>query len=231
MTQTIDNSKKNLEPLALEKLVSGLLDEQITSEELNELLNEEGVNETFYRYNMVSKILHDEVTGSVSLDFVNLVSQKLDNETLISTPFNNVIPLFSKIKKITGGMAIAASVATFVSVQTVQVAQDDDLFGSGVVVQSSQAQTLPADAIVSKNTIDPANYWLETAEQKELELFNDKFMSKARQSEQESIAPFARTVRGQRIGTIRFSKEQWQYILRRSTRLKEAKKENDKANK
>ncbi|PCI73111.1 MAG: hypothetical protein COB38_01620 [Gammaproteobacteria bacterium] len=239
MTQTIDNTQLKSEDLALNSSAlnsqfSDLLDEQIASEELSELLKEDGVNESFYRYNLVSKILREEVNAPVSMGFINAVSKKIDAEPTIFAPSsdssstdrlsinksnNNVIPLFSKIKKLTGGMAIAASVAvaTFISVQSVQVA-NDGVFNSDIATQQS-SPILQKKAIVTPEAIDPENYWLETAEQKELEFFNDMFMSKARQSEQEAIAPFARAVRGQSVGTIRFSKEQWENILRRSTRI------------
>lgn len=240
MTQTIDNSQ-----LDSEELVSGLLDEQITSEELSELLSDDRVNESFYRYNLVSKVLREELIAPVSMDFVNSVSQKLDSEPTILAPStktqhlqtssntstNNVVPLFSKIKKLTGGMAIAASVAvaTFVSVQSVQIADHEGVFNSELATQQSaqqsikQTASLAVDANNAAESIEPANEWLDTAEQKELEFFNDMFMSKARQSEQGSIAPFARVVRGQRIGTFRYSKEEWEYILRRSIRTQHEK--------
>ena len=249
MTQTIDNSQLESEDLVLNNQVlsssvlnsqvSDLLDEQIAPEELSKLLKEDGVNECFYRYNLVSKILREEANAPVSMDFINAVSQKVDAEPTVLAPSsdsrsadgiateipsinnstNNVIPLFSKIKKLTGGMAIAASVAvaTFISVQSVQVA-DDAVFNSDIANQPTK-QINPMASDTGIESVEPANLWLETAEQKELELFNDRFMSKARQSEQEAIAPFARAVRGQSVGTIRFSKEQWENILRRSTRI------------
>ncbi len=262
MTQTIDNSQLKSEELVLNgsvlnsqvlnSQVSDLLDEQIASGELSELLKEDGVNESFYRYNLVSKILREEANAPVSMDFINTVSQKIDAEPTIFAPSsdrhsenglsedsqsiknstNNVIPLFSKIKKITGGMAIAASVAvaTFISVQSVQVA-DDGVFNSDIATQQS-SPIIQKNPIVTPEAIDPENYWLETAEQKELEFFNDKFMREARrQSEQDAIAPLARAVRGQSLGTIRFSKEQWENILRRSNRLNEAKKTKEEIQK
>ncbi|PHS20181.1 MAG: hypothetical protein COA86_02515 [Kangiella sp.] len=237
MTQTIDNSQLKSKDLVLNSQISDLLDEQIASEELSELLKEDGVNESFYRYNLVSKILRKEANAPVSMDFINAVSQKIDGEPTVFAPSadsrstdsqslndstNNVIPLFSKIKKLTGGMAIAASVAiaTFISVQSVQVA-NDGVFKSDIANQQSEEQikmpTIASNAGVE--SVEPAKFLLETAEQRELEFFNDMFMSKARQSEQEAIAPFARAVRGQSVGTIRFSKEQWENILRRSTRI------------
>ncbi|MFT6734054.1 MAG: sigma-E factor negative regulatory protein RseA [Polaribacter sp.] len=231
MNQKIDSAK-----LVSEQLVSDLLDEQITTKALDELLSKEDVNESFYRYNAVSKVLRDELVAPVNMDFVSSLIKKLDNEPTILVPLtntspnqipnnhrqdtpNNVIPLFSKIKKLTGGMAIAASVAvaTLISVQSFQVVNDEGVFNSDIAI-------LPEESKVNNVSIEPANNWLETAEQKELEVFNDMFMSKARQSEQEAIAPFARAVRGQSLGTIRFSKEHWEYLLRRSAHLNEEQK-------
>ena len=220
------------------QIISDLIDEKLSSQDLDILVADCESQKTLFRYNTVSELLRDEYSAESNMSFVESVSKMIAQEPTVLAPDQNnaqtvlnsasaeVIPLFAKIKKATGGMAIAASVAvaTFFSVQTIQVAQEGDLINSEVAVQSEPLNQVE----LSNASNEAASAWLETAEQKELELFNDMFMSKARQSEQAAIAPFARAVRGQGVGTIRFSKEQWENILRRSTRLNEEKQATEK---
>jgi hypothetical protein len=217
------------------QLFSELFDESITSTDLDTLLQIKYLNESLYRYCSVTHSLNNEIHPQANLSFVNSIHDKIKEEVtyhldtsyktlpLDTTVLNKTsskktssILFFPKwiqwneFKKHLSGISLAASVAviTFLSVQMILNEENASLLENKTTTihQSSKSDSIDG--------------WFESKEQKKLELFNDHFMTQARQSEQQSIAPFARTVRGQRLGTFRISKQQWELMLHHSSSQK-----------
>ncbi len=194
------------------KSLSDLLDDQCTSVDLDNLLKDSDAKHSWHRYNAVSAILKGEYSADASVDFCQEISAKIaDEPAILAAPKpvqTEIRPMNAEIKRFGGGFAIAASMAfaTFFSFQTLQVSNTisptDDI--SSQIAQSAGSDINTNSAI----TIE------KSAEQLELEEFNDLYMSLARVSELDSIAPYPTTnVSGAYVKTHRISAEQWQQIL------------------
>lgn len=212
------------------KSLSDLLDDQCSSADLDSLLNDQYVSESWHRYNAVSAILKEEYSVNANIDFCKKISAKIaDEPAILAAPRPQQIknkPFIAEIRKISSGFAIAASVAfaTFFSVQTLQVSSDlSPSNKNSVEVNQSNSESVA----VEKTSMPISN---DSLEQLELESFNDILMLQARKSEQESIAPFATSVGGEYVKTIRISAEQWQQIVRKAA-LRQAKIDAAKSSK
>lgn len=212
----VDMSKRN-------EFLSDLIDDQCSSSDFDSLLNDKNAIECWYRYSTVNAILKDEYSANASVDFCKEISKKIaDEPSIIAAPRSTHTVIRSasaEIKRFTGGLAIAASFAfaTFFSVQTMQVSDDTiPVNGSTAEVELPTAGDLAATQSKQSLSVNME----DNLEQMELELFNDIFMSRARESEKDSIAPFATRVGAEYVKTIRFSAEQWQEILRRNAKNK-----------
>ncbi len=193
--------------------LSDLIDEQCSSDDLEILFKEPEMKAHYYRYQTVSTVLKGEYSANASIDFCQSIHDKIaDEPAILAAPRPSTTKRYFKAAKFSSGFAIAASVAvaTFFSIQTLQVSGEfpsnqESFVQSEDVLSNSLAAT-------SDETINN-NLQQNNLEQDELELFNDIFMQQARQSELDSIAPFATRVGGKYVKTIRFSAEQWQKIL------------------
>ncbi len=196
--------------------LSDLLDDQCSSGDLDRLLNDKDVSERWHRYNTVSAILKSEYSSHTGIDFCKEISAKIADEPAILAaprPQQTISkPVTAEIRKISSGFAIAASVAfaTFFSIQTLQVSSElSPLNENSVEVNQLKSENLATN----KGTMPSGS---DSLEQLELEAFNKALMFPAQLSEIESIAPFATSVGGEYVKTIRISAEQWQQILQRA---------------
>lgn len=198
------------------KSLSDLLDEQCSSSELDNLLNDKDVSNSWYRYSAVSAIIKDEYSAHASINFCDEISAKIaDEPAILSAPRpqrTKIRPLVAEVRKIGSGFAIAASVAfaTFFSVQTLQVSSEL----SPMNENSAEASQIKSENLATSSNSMPSSS--SSLEQSNLEAFNEAFLLPARLSEQDSIAPFATSVSGEYVKTIRISAEQWQQILQRA---------------
>ncbi len=198
------------------EFLSDLLDDRCSSEELDRLIKDENTSDTWYRYNLVSGILKNESSAVASNQFCQAVSAKIAQEPAIiatkanlskakdkaqasNAPVSNLVAL----RRFSGGMAIAASVAfaTFFSLSQLDTSNLNQIDQASVASSNS----MPANAV--ETTSIP-----NTIEQTELEVFNDLFLREAKRSERGAFAP----VGGEYVKTIRFSKEQWQQIIQQA---------------
>jgi negative regulator of sigma E activity len=198
------------------KLLSDLLDEKCRSNQIDDLLDTDQINQSWYRYHSVSALIKGQHSANASFDFCNEISQKIAQEPAIiaapkatsSTPVNaDIYSLSTDFKKFTSGFAVAATVAavTFFSLQTTQVVEPEQL---GSQVASGPQTSLPSND--TSNSSINAN--LLSAEQYELDIFNDRYISDLRRSDKGNIAP----VSGEFVRTVRFTAEEWQAILEKS---------------
>ncbi len=214
------------------KLLSDLLDENCSSNNLDDLLEDKHAIESWYRYHSISEIIKGQNSADASLKFCQQISAKIADEPAIiaaprqesSHPVNaQVVPLNAEIKKVGGGFAIAASVAvaTFFSFQSTQIAQHDAPQGTQV---ASKQQASPENTVAT----NPTNQQMAAAEQYQMDIFNDRYIRDLRRSDKGNIAP----VSGEFVRTMRFSAEEWQAILEKSLeqqrQLEKAKLEKSK---
>lgn len=208
------------------KSLSDLLDDQCSSVDLDSLLSDPKTTDRLYRYQTVSAILKNEYSAYASVDFCRSISaQIVDEPAILAAPASDnvkksatssvTVAKSTEIRRIGGGFAIAASVAmaTFFSVQTLQVSQ----------LSSVEQQTAAVEPVVSDNLV--TTHEVDSLEQTELEAFNGLFLEEARRSEFGSFAP----VGGEYVRTIRFSAEQWQQMLQDAVRQQAEKKAAEKA--
>jgi len=210
-----------------DEFLSDLVDDQCSSNDLDSLLNDKNNIARWHRYSAVSEILKGEYSANASTEFCAEISAKIAEEpAIIAVPRpvdvkveSEVRSATAEVKKFSGGLAIAASFAfaTFFSVQTLQVS--DDLTPTNT---STAEASLPFTShVVAKPDIQSLPVDTENSlEQIELEFFNEMFMSRARESERNSIAPFARRVGAEYVKTLRFSAEKWQEILQQNAKNK-----------
>ncbi len=230
-------SKTNMSKTNMSKTnnsLSDLLDEQCSSIDLDSLLKDSETSDSWHRYSAVSVILKSEYSANASTDFCKEISAKIaDEPAILAAPRPHVAksspatagPVTADITRIGSGFAIAASVAfaTFFSVQTLQVSSElSPLNENSAKVVSSPT----SESIAATQATMPSNK--DSLEQLELESFNEALMLPARQSEIDSIAPFATSVGGEYVKTIRISAEQWQGVLQRAA-LRQSKLEAAKA--
>ncbi len=205
------------------KSLSGLLDEQCSSSDLDHLLNDKDVSDNrWYRYNAVSAIIKGEYSVHANMNFCKDISAKIaDEPTILAAPRPQQTKnrsqtrnraIVTEMRKVGSGFAIAASVAfaTFFSVQTLQVSSEL----SPVNQSSAEISQINVENLTANNDSMPSSR--NSLEQSNLEAFNEAFMLPARLSEKGSIAPFATSVSGKYVKTIRISAEQWQQILQRA---------------
>jgi len=128
-----------------------LLDEQCSEAELDNLLAENDISESWYRYHTVSALLKGEHSANADFDFCSQVSDKIANEpAIIAAPKRaaKVIHIAERpeVRRIGGGFAIAASVAiaTFFSFQTLQVA-DNSAFPTNQTAESQNTLSKPVN--------------------------------------------------------------------------------------
>ena len=199
------------------ELLSDLLDEQCSSEELTHLLNDKTITDSWYRYSTVSAILKNEHAGHVDIDFSQKMSALIANEPAIiatqssrsvsdssvNTISDNLNQNVIQFKKTFGGFAIAASVAvaTFFSVQTMQIA-DVSVNGSDVVASSGVAPAKGTNT-QSANSVNNS----QSQEQ-----YNDLYQLNTIGSQVPVGAEY--------VKTIRLSAEQWQELLKRAAEQK-----------
>jgi len=198
------------------KSLSDLLDEQCSSSDLDNLLSEKDVSESLYRYSAVSAIIKGEYSAHASINFCKDISAKIADEPAILSatrpPQTRNRHAIAEIRKFGSGLAIAASVAfaTFFSVQLLQVSSElSPMYENSVETNQIKSEDFAANK-------DPMPSSGDSLEQLNLEAFNEAFMLPARLSEQDSIAPFATSVSGEYVKTIRISAEQWQQILQKA---------------
>ncbi len=198
------------------KLLSDLLDEQCHSSDLDDLLDNNDISESWYRYHTVSAIIKDQHSASASFDFCSQISAKIaDEPSIIAAPktakFSNIQPIIAEFRRTGSGFAIAATVAvaTFFSFQTLQVAQDGVLTDTQIASESNESNSIPNNANSTKSI---AGSEFNATEQYELDVFNDRYISDLRRSDKGSFAP----VSGEFVRTVRFSAEEWQAILEKS---------------
>lgn len=202
------------------KSLSDLLDEQCSSSDLDNLLNDKDVSDSWYRclyrYNAVSAMIKGEYSASANIDFCKDISALIaDEPAILAAPRPQQTknrPVAAEIRRIGSGFAIAASVAfaTFFSVQTLQVSSEL----SPMNENSAEVNQVKSENLAANNDSMPGSS--DSLEQSDLETFNDALMLTARLSEQDSIAPFATSVSSEYTKTIRISAEQWQQILQRA---------------
>lgn len=198
------------------KSLSDLLDGQCSSSELDNLLSDKDVADSWYRYSAVSATIKGEYSASANIDFCKDISARIEDEpAIIAAPRprqtkNRLV--VAEVRKIGSGFAIAASVAfaTFFSVQTLQVSSGL----SPMNENSAEVNQIKSENLAANNDSMPGSS--DSLEQMNLEAFNEAFMIPARQSEKDSIAPFATSVSSEYTKTIRISAEQWQQILQRA---------------
>ncbi|MBV1908722.1 MAG: sigma-E factor negative regulatory protein [Kangiellaceae bacterium] len=213
------------------ELLSDLLDERCDSVDIDNLLADEHISEEWFRYHAVSAILRDEHSAHSSLNFCNEISAKISDEPAIvafpkpqTSRISGDLTRKSEVRRIGSGFAIAASVAiaTFLSVQTTQIAQDQP---------SSSEFTASTPTESAKTTKDSTSYDsialsndLNSNEQVELELFNDAYLQDFQRNDKGNFAPVA----GEFVRTVRLSAEEWQALLassaKRQQRLEQARK-------
>lgn len=202
------------------KLLSELLDEECHSSDLDDLLDSDDINESWYRYHTVSAIIKGQHSASASLNFCEQISAKIADEPAIvaapriptgGTKESNILPFIGEFKRTGSGFAIAATVAvaTFFSFQTIQVAQEGIVTETQIASQSNQPNDIPN--VVESTQIIAGNE-INATEQFELDIFNDRYIQDLRRSDKGSFAP----VSGEFVRTVRFSAEEWQAILEKS---------------
>ena len=209
--------------------LSDLLDDQCSSADLDALLKDRDSNDTWYRFQSVSAIIKDEHSAHTCSEFYNQISEKIALEpAIISAPKanqqqsknnDNVI----QFKRLGGGFAIAASAAfaTFISVQTLQVAEHIE----------PQGQTFAVDRDSRENTVSPnvsKNVEVQDSlEQSELDMFNFLYLREASSSGRGGLAP----VGSKYVKTYRFSAEQWQKLMEDAASQKQVKPSEEKLEK
>lgn len=227
-----------IEKTTVGKTLSDLLDNQCNSSDLNEVLDSAECSKQWYRYKTVSEVLKSEHSAFSSAAFCAEISAKIaDEPAILASPKlaspkqndkrteveeshsleSNVVQLPDRRL---GGFAIAATVAfaTFFSVQSLQVADSlNPPSKSSSVVATQDAST--DEAMLSKLQELP-----NTEEQRQLDKFNDRLMLRARANQQNATT----AVRGELIGTIRYSAQDWNAILEEA-RLKAQKAKAEKA--
>lgn len=218
------------------EFLSDLVDDKCSSDDLDSLLNDSKTIDRWHRYSAVSEILKGEYSANATTDFCMQISSKIaDEPAILAAPRPTTNSEYetktarAEVKRLTGGFAIAASFAfaTFFSVQTMQVS-DDSNFSNDATADVEQISTnSDSSNNVSSNNFAsvPARQSLpvdteDSSEQIELEFFNEVFMSRARESEKDSIAPFARRVGAEYVKTLRFSAEKWQELLQKNQKNK-----------
>jgi len=189
--------------------LSDLLDERCSSDDLDALLKDSDANDAWYRYQAVSAIIKDEHSAHTCSEFYTQVHGKIALEpAIISAPKNSQKQLPNdnnvvQLKRLGGGFAIAASAAfaTFMSVQTLQVAEHIE----------PQNQTFAVDT--SENAVSPnINKSVEAqdpSEPPEIDMSNFLYLLETNPSGRAGLAP----VGGKYVKTYRFSAEQWQQMM------------------
>ena len=210
--------------------ISELLDDQCSSTDLDSLLCDNEATETWYRYHTVSAIIKDEYSAHCHQSFYTQVSGKIaDEPAIVASPKKDKVASLKPgelvhFKRATGGLAIAASAAfaTFISVQSLQVADQDNPQSSSLVAESA-VETLPNIKINEKANIQ------NSLEQTELDIFNLLYVREANASGRSEYTPVGSEV----VKTYRFSAEQWQQIVReaalRQKALEEQKRNKDES--
>jgi negative regulator of sigma E activity len=202
------------------ELLSDLLDDQCSTEELSQLLNDKDTTNSWYRYSAVSAILKNECSAHVNIEFSQRISALIaDEPAIIATKSSRAVNTSAvnntnvvQFKKTFGGFAVAASVAvaTFFSVQTLQVSElsvnETKLIASSNSDTSKDNNNQSVEAISNINS--PKQY-------------NDLFQFNAIGSEVPVGAEYVRT--------IRFSAEQWQEILKKASEQKAIQTQEVKA--
>jgi len=223
------------------EFLSDLIDDNCSSEDLDSLLNDSKTINRWHRYSAVSEVLKGEYSANASTDFCMQISSKIaDEPAILAAPrpatkteseTNTArveVKKLAEVKRLTGGFAIAASFAfaTFFSVQTMQVSDDLNLSNDATAgIEKISNSVASNNATLNSLASVPSTQSLpvdteDSSEQIELEFFNEVFMSRARESEKNSIAPFARRVGAEYVKTLRFSAEKWQELLQKNQKNK-----------
>ncbi|MDH5432492.1 MAG: sigma-E factor negative regulatory protein [Gammaproteobacteria bacterium] len=146
------SNKDNVKPVNFEgqstssnpdQLLSELMDDQVSDEAIEHLINVESSKEKWFRYHLVRSVLKKEDNNLQSYQFTESVAQKIaDEPAIIAAPKRA-----SGWKKASGNFAIAASVAfaTVFSVQLTQVADNDSSFnGQESLIAAESIEIIPA---------------------------------------------------------------------------------------
>lgn len=215
------------------KLLSDLLDDECSSEDLDSLLRDTDNLNSWYRYNTVSSLLKNEYSNQASIDFCQQVSAQIAEEpAIIAAPApikkqankakqsNNVQGNVFSIKGFSGGFAIAASVAvaTFFSIQTIQSPVEVNSFNQQAMEQSQSVNSANDSQVAESTKVTISHN--DILEQAELEVYNGLFLQEAQRTQGSGFAP----VSSEYVKTIRFSADEWQQIMQKAVK-KQAEKE------
>jgi sigma-E factor negative regulatory protein RseA len=147
--------------------VSLLVDEHdISSENLDQVIDDQQLSDTWERYHLIGDIMRDEVNNTISLDLSDNIAAVLADEPTVLAPTKSVtVTIIDKAKanvikfaKPFGQMAIAASAAGLMvlGVQT-NVAENDVITPAQQVVQTIPLGGIADPVSFNYNTPDRAS--------------------------------------------------------------------------
>ena len=145
--------------------VSLLVDEHdISSENLDQIIDDQQLSDTWERYHLVGDIMRDEVSNTISLDLSDNIAAALADEPTVLAPMKSVTVIDKakanviKFAKPFGQMAIAASAAGLMvlGVQT-NVAENELITPAQQVVQTIPLGGIADPVSFNYNTPDRAS--------------------------------------------------------------------------